>query len=67
MIRRYATPGAVVNIYLLHSRTTYAKPVAQVVKAKGAKFQPPNCSLPCLNGVILPFIVHVPLEPHSTD
>ena len=67
LILRFATPGAVIDVFVLHPKATYQVPDAVVMKDKAAQYQPPGCSMADKNGISTPFSVKVPLEQGDLD
>ena len=67
LIIRHATPGANIDVMFLNPKASYIVRDTVVAKNITAKFQPPGCSLPCINGIMTPSNVKVPLESHDLE
>ena len=62
LLKRYANSGAIIHIYLLQSKLEYPLHIGKVQKSFDKPYQPPGCSLPCTNGILLPNGVQIPMS-----
>ena len=62
LIKRFASPGATIQVHCLHSETDLLEPVGSVIKEANTLFQAPSCTLPPRNGIRLPVYMRIPIE-----
>ena len=62
LVKRYAFPGAKVFVFYLGRHRFNDCAVAVTWKPRNAPYQPPNCSLPCTNGILTPMAVQAPID-----
>ena len=63
LIKRYASPGAAVKVFYLHSIGDVEQPVATITKSAHSHFQAPDCTMAPMNGILLPTNMRIPIEP----
>lgn len=60
-VLRYASAGARIEVYCLHPRDNWDHRIAYFDKKKEALVQLAGCSLPAINGFILPSFIQTPI------
>ena len=63
LVKRYASPGATVKVFYLHSTDDVQQPVATITKSINSHFQAPDCTMAPMNGIVLPINMRIPIEP----
>lgn len=58
---RFATTGAQIEVFCFDSICDLYRPVTTFCKSHGTFYQPPGCTMPCMNGINIPSNVQLPI------
>ena len=59
---RHASRGSAIKVYSLFNIKNLSASIGTIYKKLTTEFQPPSCSLPSINGIVLPMGVNCPIK-----